>query len=171
MKLTLIISGEKGSGKTTFVNNLIGHIKSSGLIVGGFIASHEFLSDCYFIKNLKTNEKTLLMKRVATHDKRPNHFKLYAKGVEMGNNCINNLLEQPPDMAIIDEIGRYELDGELWNISFTKLIESSIPLIFTTKANLLDEVVEKWSIKPTIIFQVEDFDDSQKAFERIKKLL
>jgi hypothetical protein len=63
------------------------------------------------------------------------------------------------------------LDGELWNISFTKLIESSIPLIFTTKANLLDEVVEKWSIKPTIIFQAEDFEDSQKAFERIKKLL
>ena len=143
----------------------------NGFVVGGFVALHEIESDCYQIKDIKTNEKTPLMQRVATFDQRPNHFKLFPEGVELGNNCIKELLAHPPDIAFMDEIGGYELRGKLWSNSFTQLVESSVPLVFSVKERLLDKVVSKWNIEPTLTFTPADFCDSDKAFERIKRFL
>ena len=169
MKSIFIIAGEKGSGKTTFLKNISTQLQRNDFEVGGFIAFHELQSDHYRIKDVETNEEASLMQRVASFNMQPNHFKFFAEGVEMGNNCIKELLINPPDIAIVDEIGGYELEGKLWSNGFTQLIESSIPLIFTTKAKLLNRVIEKWNIKPALIFQSKDFDDPHKAFERIKK--
>lgn len=171
MKSIFIVSSEKGSGKTTFLVDILALLQAKGFLVGGFVVLHELHSDCYQIKDIKTNEESPLMQRTGTFVQRPNHFKIFPAGVELGNNCIKELLAQPPDIAVVDEIGGYELAGELWSRSFTQLVESSIPLILTTKAKLLDRVIEKWNIKPTHIFHAEDFDDSHKALERIKKFI
>ncbi|HUI33518.1 MAG: nucleoside-triphosphatase [Dysgonamonadaceae bacterium] len=171
MKSIFIISGEKGSGKTAFLIDVLAFFQMNGFVVGGFVALHELQSDCYQIKDIKTNEQSPLMERIATFDHRPNHFKFFPKGVEVGNNCIKELLAHPPDIAIVDEIGGYELAGKLWSSSFTQLMESSVPLIFTTKARQLEGVVKKWKIKPTLIFHPVDFGDPQKAFERMKRFL
>ena len=171
MKSIFIIAGKKGSGKTTFLINILTLLQTNGFVVGGFVVRHELNSDSYQIKNIITNEESSLMQRVGTFEQRPNHFKFYPEGVEVGINCIKELLVQPPDIAIIDEIGGYELAGELWSRSFTELVESSFPLIFTAKAKLLEEVVKKWKIKPTIIFHPADFGDPQNAFERVKSFL
>lgn len=171
MKSIFIISGEKGSGKTTFLIDILNLLQINGFTVDGFVAFHDLQSDCYQIKNIKTNEESPLMQRVGTYDHRPNHFKFFPEGVELGNNCIKELLVQPPNIAIVDEIGGYELAGKLWNNSFTRLVESSIPLLFTTKSRLLKGVVEKWRFKPTIIFHSADFGNPQKAFEHIKSFL
>ena len=169
MKTIFIVSGEKKSGKTSFLIDILSLMQINGFVVGGFVALHEIESDCYQIKDIMTNEEATLMKRVAHFNMRPNHFEFYQRGIEMGNNCIKELLIDPPDIAVVDEIGGYELEGKLWSNGFTQLIESSIPLIFTTKAKLLNRVIEKWNIKPALIFQSKDFDDPHKAFERIKK--
>lgn len=143
----------------------------NGFVVGGFVALHDIESDCYKIKNIKTNKEAPLMQRVAAFDKRPYHFEFFAEGVEMGDKCIEELLAQPPDISVVDEIGGYELAGELWGDSFTQLMESSVPIFFTTKDRLLERVMKKWKIEPTHIFLPEDFDDPHKAFEHIKKYL
>lgn len=168
MKPIFIISGDKGSGKSTFLLEILAQLQLNGFVVGGFIASHELELDCYFIKNIKSNQESPLMQRVATFEKRPNHFKFFPEGVEMGNNCIKEILGNPPDIAIVDEIGGYELAGELWSDGFTQLVESPTPLIFTTKAKHLERVIKRWEIEPTIVFRPIDFDDSQKEFKRIK---
>lgn len=111
------------------------------------------------------------MQRVATLDKQINQFKFFPVGVEMGNKCIKQLLGNPPNIAAVDEIGRYELAGDLWSEGFTALVESSIPLIFTTKEKQLERVIERWKIEPNIVFRSTDFGDSQKAFESIKRFL
>jgi nucleoside-triphosphatase THEP1 len=169
LKSIFIISGEKGSGKTTFLLDILQLLQMNGFVVGGFVVLHQLQSDCYQIKNIKTNEKSPLMQRIAIFEQRPNHFKFFSEGVEVGCNCIKELLAQPPDIAIVDEIGGYELAGELWSSSFTQLIDSSVPLMFTTKTKLLERVVKKWRIEPTLIFNSADFDNPQKAFERMKK--
>ncbi len=143
----------------------------NGFEVGGFVALHELQADSYLIKDIKTNEESLLMQRIAAFDLRPNHFKFFPKGVEMGNRCIKDLLVHAPNIAIIDEIGGYELRGELWNNSFRRLVESSVPFIFTVKERLFEKVVLKWKIEPTIVFDAANFGDPNKAFERIKRFL
>ena len=143
----------------------------NGFVVGGFVALHDMESDCYQIKNIKTNEVSPLMQRAANFEKRPYHFNFSHKGVEMGNDCIKELLVHPPDITIIDEIGGYELRGKLWGNSFTQLVESSVPLIFTVKEKLLDKVVEKWEIETSHVFVSTDFNDPDKAFKLIKGFL
>ena len=171
MKLIFIVSGEKESGKTTFLINILSLLQTNGYVVGGFVALHDIESDCYHIKNIKTNEESPLMQRVATFEKRPYHFKFFPGGVEKGNDCIEELLVNPPDIAIVDEIGAFELRGKLWSSSFTQLLESSVPLVFSVKERLLDKVVVKWSIEPSHIFSSTDFSDPDKAFKLIKSLL
>lgn len=171
MKPIFIISGEKGSGKTNFLLDILAQLQMNGFEAGGFVALHELQSDCYQIKNIKTNKESPLMQRVATFDKRPNHFKFFPEGVEMGNNCIKELLNHPPDIAIVDEIGGYELRGELWSSGFKQLVESFVPLLFTVKERLFDKVVVKWDIEPSLVFSPADFSNLDEAFERMKKLL
>lgn len=146
-------------------------LQINGFVVGGFVALHDIESDYYQIKDLKTNEVSPLMERVASFEERPRHFKFFPEGVEMGNSCIKELLIHPPDIAIVDEIGGYELRGELWNSCFTQLIDSSIPLIFSVKDRLLHKVVSKWNIEPTHVFSSDDFNNLEEAFEHIKSYL
>lgn len=171
MKSIFIVSGEKESGKTTFLINILSLLQLNGFLAGGFVALHNIESDCYEIKDVKTNETTPLMQRVASFEERPHHFKFFPKGVEMGNDCMKRLLIHPPDIAMIDEIGGYELRGKLWSSSFTQLVESSIPLVFSVKDRLLHKVVSKWDIEPTYVFSSANFSEPDKAFERIKRCL
>lgn len=171
MKPIFIVSGEKESGKTTFLLNILSLLQMNDFVVRGFVALHDIDSDCYEIKNVKTKEVSPLMQRVASFEKRPHHFKLFSEGVEMGNDCIQELLVHPPDIAIVDEIGGYELRGKLWSMSFTEVVESSVPLIFTVKDRLLNKVLSKWNLEPTHVFNSTDFNDPDKAFKLIKRLI
>ena len=151
--------------------NILSLLQTDGFVVGGFVALHGLQSDTYFIRNVETNEESLLMERVAGFEKRPNHFKLFPEGVEVGSFWMKEILNQRPDIAVVDEVGGFELAGELWSNEFTSLVESSTHLIFTVKTKHLNEVVKKWNIDPALIFESVDFGNSQIAFEKIKKLI
>lgn len=170
MKSIIIISGEKGSGKTTFLIDVLNLLQMDGFVLGGFVSLHRLESDTYLIRNITTLEESLLLQRVASFDKRPNHFKFFPEGVEIGGFWIEEILKQNPDIAIVDEIGGFELSGKLWSNGFTAIVNSTTPLIFTVKTKYLDEVMKKWNINPALIFDSADFGNPQKAFEKIKEL-
>ena len=138
-------------------------------MVKGFAAVHEFETDSYLINNVSTNEEALILRRVGGYEKRPYHFKIFEEGVEKGSDWIEDILEQSPSIAVIDEIGGYELNGKLWSDSFTRLVDSDIPIIFTVSTKHLEQVIKKWNIDASIIFDSDDFGDPNKAFEKVKK--
>ncbi len=171
MKPIFIISGDKGSGKSTFLVEILYLLQRDGFVVRGFVALHNFESDSYLIKNVTTKEEALILQRISDYEKRPDHFKIFSEGVEKGLTWIEELLEQSPNLAVIDEIGGYEMRGTLWSNGFAGLVESDIPLIFTVKSKHFSEVVKKWNISATAIFDSNDFDDSHGAFEKVKEWL
>ncbi len=164
-----IISGGKGSGKTAFLMEILSLLQVDGFVAKGFVAIHNIESDAYLIKNATTNEEAFIMQRVAGFEKRPHHFKIFPEGVEKGLEWIEEALEQSPDIAVIDEIGGYELRGKFWSEGFTRLVESGIPLIFTAKTKHLDKVIKKWNISATIVFDPDDFGNPRKAYEKLKE--
>lgn len=171
LKPIFIVSGEKESGKTTFIINVLSLLQQKGFVVGGFVALHNIELDAYQIKDVKTHEELPLMQRVASYEQRPHHFKFFKEGIEKGNRCMNKLLVYPPDIAIVDEIGGYELRGELWSSCFTQLVESSTPLIFSVKDRLLNKVLAKWELEPSYIFESTDFKEPSRASRLIERLL
>lgn len=146
-------------------------LQLNGFAVHGFVALHHLESDTYRIKNVTTHEEFPVMQRVASFEKRPDHFRFFPEGVEKGLIWIEEMLQQFPDIAVIDEIGGYELQGKLWSDGLTSLVESDIPLIFTVKTKHLRQIVEKWRIDTAFIFEPADFGSPEKALEKIKELI
>lgn len=171
MKPIFIIAGEKESGKTSFLLQLINLLRDKGRVVEGFVSLHDVVNDIYSIKNIRTNQEVPLMQRMGSFRQRPHHFTLFSKGVEVGKSWIDTLVQTPPTIAVLDEIGSYELSGELWCDGFTKLVKSALPILFTCKQKHLKAVLEIWNIEPTLIFYPDDFIDAQKAFEQMDGLL
>ena len=171
MKPVFIITGGKSSGKTTFLLDLSKMLQQKGYEVGGFVARHDLITDSYTLRNLQTNQEVLLMQRTASFHQSPYYFELFPDGVEAGRNWINAILQKPSQLVVIDEVGRYELAGELWYEGFSNLINSSIPVLFTTPTKHLKVIVEKWNIEPAAIFHPPDFINTEKVFAQIDSLL
>ena len=170
-KLIFIIAGEKQSGKTSFLLQLLLRFASANLNTAGFVSLHQPVDDSYTIQNIQTQEEVRLMQRVGTFEKRPHHFELQPEGVKTGLHWIQQLLKHPPQLAVMDEIGVYELSGKLWNEGFTQLVNAPIPLIFSTKTKHVKVIMERWNIEPAAVFYPDDFNNPEKAFNQIKNLL
>ncbi|MDX9908838.1 MAG: hypothetical protein RBS23_05190, partial [Mariniphaga sp.] len=69
-KSVFIISGEKKTGKTFFLQKLISILSESEYELRGFYAQNDEITDSYHIINIRTHEKILLMTRVSQPDKR-----------------------------------------------------------------------------------------------------
>ena len=48
-------------------------------------------------------------------------------------------------------------------------MESDIPIIFTVSTKHLEQVIKKWNLDASIIFDSDDFGDPNKAFEIVKE--
>ena len=166
-----IIAGDKQSGKTSFLRQLMRMLDNSGLTMAGFVSLHQPADDSYTLQNIQTHEEVRLMQRLAGFNERSHHFELFPEGIKTGRHWIQQILDQPPNIALIDEIGSYELSGELWAEGFTRLVNAPFPLILTTKSKHVEAIIERWSIEPASIFYRNDFAYPEKAVDKIKKLL
>jgi len=171
MKPIFIIAGEKGSGKTTFLLHLLAMLQKKEFKIGGFVALHNFEDDSYSIKNIATNEEIPLMQREVPLEQEFSSFEFSPEGVTAGSNWINELHIHLIDVVAIDEIGRFELMGDLWHNGFTQLVKSQTPLIFTTKTKYVEQILKKWNIIPALVFDVSDFEHTQEAFDQMMGFL
>lgn len=170
-KPVFIIAGERQSGKTSFLLHLLHKLANADVAIAGFVSMHQPADDSYTIQNIQTQEEVRLMQRIGTFEQRPHHFELHPEGVETGLHWIQQLLKHPPRLAVVDEIGVYELSGKLWSEGFTQLVNAQIPLIFSTKIKHVKVIMERWSIEPAAIFYPDYFNNPEEAFNQIKKLL
>lgn len=169
--MIFITTGPRGSGKTTFQHQVTERLQQEGFQVKGFLAFHNFEKDSYSIYNLQTHETLPLAQKIPSlkHTKDPFRFDTHA--LKQGKEWIENILHELPDLAVIDEIGIYELRGKVWSSMFTRLCNSSVPLFFTAKLKLLPQILKKWELKPDRIFYPEDFQNLKYAAEQISESL
>lgn len=170
-KSIFIIAGEKQSGKTNFLLQLLRMFDHTDLTVSGFVSLHQAEDDSYTIKHTQTYQEVKLMQRIADFDHRPQHFEICPEGVKTGMHWIQLLLKHPPHLTVIDEIGVYELSGALWHEGFTQLVNAPSALVFCTKVKHVKAIVERWDFEPAAIFYSEDFVYPEKAFQQIKNII
>src|SRR6056297_931633 len=107
--LIFIIAGPKGSGKTTFQHQVTANLIQTGIKIKGFLAIHDFQADSYSIFNIETHQKLPLAQRIDECKYSKNPFRFNRSTIEQGQEWINDIINHPPDLAVIDEIGIYEL--------------------------------------------------------------
>ena len=145
-----IISGEKHSGKTTKLLELISDLefqnkKCAGIIAIGSIKNNKRHS--FDIQDITTS-KTMQIMSVEENLEFNKIGKFYINPIafKFGEEVLEKALKSNANYIIIDEIGKLELNENGWFNIFNKLLKSEQNVIFTSRKELLQKVTKKFNI-------------------------
>jgi nucleoside-triphosphatase THEP1 len=155
----IFITGEKNSGKTTFLKYFVRTIAGSANIeVDGFIAEAiiEFGHKTGFrLHALQKNNKKLLCSEV--HRKKwikMGRFYFNPEGFRFGDRILSELKETI-NCVIIDEYGPLELREEGWHHSIGHLLKrNGLTVMIAVRSEILPEVVERFNGHEMHIFNI-----------------
>ena len=170
-----IITGTQGSGKTTFLSELMTYLKAEGISIGGFIA-HGFWKDNirngFELENLQTGEKVVLSQAKPVEGwEKFRRFYFNPDSFEFGEKLLSpdNLINT--ELIAIDEIGPFELQGNGWRKAIDKLLEdTNTPMIWVCRKSILTEIVAEFNLKSYHIFNISKENPEVLAREIISQL-
>ncbi len=143
----IIISGKKGEGKTTFVQNLIPLLKSKNYSVGGILSQKIIKNDDiigYEIEDIETNQKFPFLTLNQNQGDLIGKFQINPIGIEKGNEILSIEKQKNNQFIIIDEVGKLELESNGWYLSLIELInKTDKTIIITVKDIYVERVIEK----------------------------
>ncbi len=108
--MLFVVTGEPGSGKSRFLQDLVTHLQSRGLSVGGFIQPSAMQADRrigYDLKLLPDGSCFELARKKVEHG--PKAWSLNESAVQQAGEHL--LSQKQADVFIVDEIGRVERQG------------------------------------------------------------
>ena len=176
MSLVLLV-GERHSGKTSTCGRLAELTSARGLSVGGILAPaimHTGRCVGYNIVDLATGRTSHLATIDGPGAEQVGRFFLLSDGLAMGRAALEQVIEQPPRLVIVDEVGPLELKGGGWADYLDPLIRRKDPTIFTVRRELAATVAELCPQSSEGIGHPEVFDLTQGSdvvLERLLKLV
>lgn len=165
-----VITGKIGSGKTSLIQKLIQKFRIKNISVSGIysprILENEITTG-YDVVNITTGESVKFLRITGDeHLERIGKFFIYPEGLKTGNKILQ---ENHSKLMMIDEIGKLELEGKGWFESLIQLIQvSKSNLILSVREEVINEVIEKFRIKPDVIFNVSE-QNSDDLFQSISE--
>ena len=142
MKSCRIITGKKGSGKTTTILKLYGKEK-------GFVTVHR--GEEYFLLNLSSREETLLL---SPYPKFPVLWKRWYVNESAFLAAVSSLLEEREGVVVVDEVGRMEIEGKGFAPFLEKVKDRDITLVLGVRDSLVEDVKNRFFpfLEPTVLF-------------------
>ncbi len=154
-----IISGEQGRGKTTFLKELLSSFKERDIIAAGIMA-HGFWQNGqrsgFELENILTGGKIKLCKTVQDEGwQKFRRFYFNPDAFDFGEKALSPERVKEAGFIIIDEVGPLELEGRGWAKAIGILIkETSTPMIWAVRKNLVKEVAAHFNIKDFAEFDI-----------------
>lgn len=158
----IIITGEQGSGKTTFLQEMIvgwnkQGLRTAGILAEGFWKNYE--RDYFELIDLKSNARLLYCQREPKDGwEKLRHFYINPDGQKFGEAALDPEYLQDSDIIVIDEVGPFELKGKGWEKSIDAVLEQ-LPgktMIWVVRMSLLDDISKHFNIQPLKVFNVEE---------------
>lgn len=155
-----IITGKIGSGKTTFLNQLIQKLREHNLTVSGFLAKRSVSDEMkqnYEVHVIDTGESIPLASRKPVKGwNKTGNFYLNPEALKRGNDMLSDSQILNKDLIVVDEIGIFELEGKIWADAVSRLIEKGAGImIWVVRRSLVEKVILKWGLKDTVIIDIE----------------
>ncbi len=163
-----IITGETGSGKTTFLLKLIEELRGKALSISGFAAlsvPEDGPSGSFNILDLVSGKILPLASRRFTEGwEQFGKFYFNPEGILMGKNILEDPLIINNDLIIVDEIGPFELDGKIWAESLTRLLtRQCCSILLVVREQLVAQVIQQWGLKDAMIIEIGQSKPDQAA--------
>lgn len=161
MAQVYIITGDKMSGKTTRCIDFAKALKERGFTIGGFVAPGEIEEgrrEKIYIRNMKSGEAVLFADREAREGwQYLQSFYFNPEAIKTGESWLNEHQLQS-DYLFIDEVGKFDMQGEIWGMVLAELLNSSGKLVLSIREMFLGEVVSHFKISSyRIVSSLEDF--------------
>jgi nucleoside-triphosphatase len=150
-----IITGARGSGKSGLLAAAASALKGAGVTVGGIRAPGLWQNGerCGFdIVDLLTGERTELCRRDG-HAAWPKAgpFRFRPEGLQFGRKALAIPYLTNAALAVIDEIGPWELDGGGWAPELELLLkEEKKVVLLVVRKDLLEKVCARWKLSPSV---------------------
>jgi len=154
-----IITGEQGQCKTTFLHLVLGltvglHVRVRGVLAPGHVRDSR--RSGFTLVDLATGEH----EELCSIDPDPQcelHGRFYFRpvGLAFGRTALVPPDPRKTDLMVIDEVGRFELQGAVWAEQIDQLLaHPHPPMIWTVRRRILDTVIERWNLTNPIVVDV-----------------
>lgn len=137
----IIITGERGCGKSTYAAQLIRkYPDAGGILTRGYLDPATGRKDLYVIEDVVTKEKRILME----HSPDPRsadvgRFRVNSNSFRWAIEVLEDAKECEP--ILIDELGPLELSHKGYYDVASKLIESGRGLILVIRSQILEQML------------------------------
>jgi nucleoside-triphosphatase THEP1 len=170
-----VITGEQGTGKTSFAESLAELVVAKGGTVAGILAPAVIESGeraGYRIRNLATGSELELCRRVSDPEHADvGHFAFHADGVAFGQEALRIGDEGYPDLVLLDEVGPLELAGKGWAEALTRLRKTPVSaLVLLIRPSLLQEVAGRWNFTPGAVWKAETGSPAAAALWLLQRI-
>lgn len=158
----IIVSGNISEGKTSFIQGLIGKLKSEGIPVAGIYSpkiQHNGVTIGYDIVDIESNERfSFLRLNQGSSGHSIGRFNIEPAAMLWGDKILSPARLKDKTIIIIDEIGKLELNGGGWKNSLEKLLKSDNNLIITVRTDYVDRIIQKFVINDATVYPVNRAD-------------
>lgn len=166
----VIITGDKGAGKTTYAQQLVGTMKNKNVRISGILALGKFEDNIrtqFDLVDIQTNEKMLLASTQIKSDLRFGKFYFNKEAFSFGEKVIARDVENS-DYIIIDELGMLEVQNGGWYRIIEELFKySDKRQIWLVRRKYIDNLVKNFGIVDACIIDV----DKDNIEEFINKMI
>ncbi len=160
-----ILQGPPRSGKTTALRRLLARSRARQLRVGGFLALGRWtdgrragfdLEPCAggaVVPLCRAETPPDGPAEVALDEPRGprvGRFRFTRAGLRAGRRALEAAAADPPDLAVVDEIGFLELEGGGWDPWLRPLLAAGVPLLLVVRDELVERVCEAYGIDDPI---------------------
>lgn len=160
-KPIFIITGNVEEGKTGFAKKIAGSLKNEGIKTGGFISPRIIENNKtvgYKLESVATGEKCEFL--YLNHDDNKSdigRFRVMPEAFTKAHCWIEQDAASACDILIIDEVGKWEIEGKGWKTELDALLNNSvIPMIWSVRKNCVDQVINTFNLQNPVIFDVAD---------------
>ena len=162
-----ILSGDRGIGKTTKLEEVVRLLRSDGIEPRGFLSpvvrDHDDRLG-YDLQVLGEGTRIPLARMGSTEGAsggttRTGPFTFFADAVHAGRAELDRARAHPTALVIIDEVGPLELQGLGWAPALLPLIIARAhPLVLVVRPSLVTEVCARWNLQPVEIWDASVLD-------------
>jgi len=156
----IIITGEKGEGKTTKILSIIKLLNVENINIIGFTAKAEWENgkrSKYTLIDIAT-DKTITM----CSDKPNENYNQYGRfyfnplAIRYGNKLLSASTNKK-SIIVIDEIGPFELDNKLWHNSLQLILNTNQnTIILSVRKKLVSDIIDKYKLENVVVFSVSE---------------
>ena len=164
----ILLTGEKHSGKTTFLKKVAAKLKKENFRIAGFLAPSiyegAFLSG-FDIVDINNGRRVKLARRKSLDEA----FQFSEHGLKFGRKILKSKETRNADLIIIDEFGPLELQGGGWRECVDSLLKSVKSLILlVVRKESAEEVSRLYSHKHPIVLPASDsLSADNKQFRKL----